>query len=277
MTLDGNMIASGHFDGALRFWDVRSGREARTMKGLHEQQICSVAVGHLGGESWLRLGSDACAASCITLIGVSHRWPVTRSATSAVRRDAAQSRVGNGPQFVVPYLRFGVLVAILVVQPRLKHSVCIASSIGLEPSARHFAGRQAKQVLPQGWSKPPLHLLLAYQPQLAFETCDRLSITFAAQLTLVRSGCVAARDAGDVRPGQRGARGGPAHLRGARNAAGAGLCGRRGVDQRLFGPRRAPRGGRCWVRIRVTNQGSGFRVGMSTTCRSGSAAPPLVR
>ena len=50
MTLDGNLIASGHFDGALRFWDVRSGREARTVKGLHEQQICSVAVGHLGGE-----------------------------------------------------------------------------------------------------------------------------------------------------------------------------------------------------------------------------------
>ena len=51
MTLDGNLIASGHFDGALRFWDVRSGREARVLKGLHEQQICSVAVGLLGGES----------------------------------------------------------------------------------------------------------------------------------------------------------------------------------------------------------------------------------
>ena len=51
MTLDGNLIASGHFDGALRFWDVRSGREARTIRGLHEQQICSVAVGLLGGET----------------------------------------------------------------------------------------------------------------------------------------------------------------------------------------------------------------------------------
>ena len=50
LTLDGGLIASGHFDGSLRFWDMRSGRLAREVKQLHDHQICSVAAGLLGGE-----------------------------------------------------------------------------------------------------------------------------------------------------------------------------------------------------------------------------------
>lgn len=49
ITADGSLIASGHFDGALRFWDVRSGRQAHEVAGLHSQQITSVEMGASGG------------------------------------------------------------------------------------------------------------------------------------------------------------------------------------------------------------------------------------
>ncbi len=39
------MVVSGHFDGTLRFWDLRSARLANEVTGLHTQQITSVAVG----------------------------------------------------------------------------------------------------------------------------------------------------------------------------------------------------------------------------------------
>jgi hypothetical protein len=38
-------LPAGHFDGALRFWDMRSGRQAHEVAGLHAQQITSVAAG----------------------------------------------------------------------------------------------------------------------------------------------------------------------------------------------------------------------------------------
>ena len=79
MTLDGNLIASGHFDGALRFWDVRSGREARTIRGLHEQQICSVAVGLLGGEC----------------CGTSNGFSIDRTSMSVPPRSYGDPRSGN--------------------------------------------------------------------------------------------------------------------------------------------------------------------------------------
>ena len=49
LTPDGATIVSGHFDGALRFWDRRSGRQAHEIAGLHSQQITSAAVGLSGG------------------------------------------------------------------------------------------------------------------------------------------------------------------------------------------------------------------------------------
>lgn len=49
LTLDGNTIVSGHFDGTLRFWDLRSGRQAHEVAGLHSQPITSVAAGLSGG------------------------------------------------------------------------------------------------------------------------------------------------------------------------------------------------------------------------------------
>lgn len=56
LTLDGSTIASGHFDGALRFWDLRSARLAYEMAGLHSQ-VSSVAVGMTTGLV-LTLGKD---------------------------------------------------------------------------------------------------------------------------------------------------------------------------------------------------------------------------
>ena len=45
ISADGALIASGHFDGTLRFWDLRSGRQAHEVAGLHSQQITSVSMG----------------------------------------------------------------------------------------------------------------------------------------------------------------------------------------------------------------------------------------
>ena len=45
------MVVSGHFDGTLRFWDLRSARLANEVTGLHTQQITSVAVGLRTGEN----------------------------------------------------------------------------------------------------------------------------------------------------------------------------------------------------------------------------------
>lgn len=47
--LEGSMVASGHFDGTLRFWDFREQRLANEVAGLHTQQICSVSVGRRSG------------------------------------------------------------------------------------------------------------------------------------------------------------------------------------------------------------------------------------
>lgn len=57
LTSDGTLIASGHFDGTLRFWDVRSGKQAHDVAGLHSQQITSVSMG-LGGNLVLTCGKD---------------------------------------------------------------------------------------------------------------------------------------------------------------------------------------------------------------------------
>lgn len=47
--MDATMIVSGHFDGTLRFWDLRSGKLSNEVTGLHTQQITSVAVGNRSG------------------------------------------------------------------------------------------------------------------------------------------------------------------------------------------------------------------------------------
>ena len=49
---------TGHFDGGLRMWDVRSGKRIVEEAGLHDSKaggICSVAAGSLGGECSYRL------------------------------------------------------------------------------------------------------------------------------------------------------------------------------------------------------------------------------
>lgn len=51
VTADGTMVVSGHFDGTLRFWDLRSARLANEVTGLHTQQITSVAVGLRSGKN----------------------------------------------------------------------------------------------------------------------------------------------------------------------------------------------------------------------------------
>lgn len=45
LTGDGSLVASGHFDGTLRFWDMRTGKQSHEVAGLHSQQITSVTVG----------------------------------------------------------------------------------------------------------------------------------------------------------------------------------------------------------------------------------------
>lgn len=52
-TLDGTLVASGHYDGTLRFWDFRMQRLANEVAGLHTTQICSVCVGRQSGEQML--------------------------------------------------------------------------------------------------------------------------------------------------------------------------------------------------------------------------------
>lgn len=49
-TRDEHIICSGHFDGTLRFWDLRNGKMANEVTGLHTQQICSVQIGTQSGE-----------------------------------------------------------------------------------------------------------------------------------------------------------------------------------------------------------------------------------
>mmetsp|Transcript_7337 Transcript_7337/g.20708 ORF Transcript_7337/g.20708 Transcript_7337/m.20708 type:complete len:592 (-) Transcript_7337:106-1881(-) len=43
-TMDGQIVISGHFDGVLRFWDLRSGKPVNEVTGLHGHQISSVSV-----------------------------------------------------------------------------------------------------------------------------------------------------------------------------------------------------------------------------------------
>ncbi|DBA83439.1 hypothetical protein WJX79_006327 [Trebouxia sp. C0005] len=56
-TRDEHLICSGHFDGTLRFWDIRNGKMANEVTGLHTQQICSVQIGTRDG-TVLTCGKD---------------------------------------------------------------------------------------------------------------------------------------------------------------------------------------------------------------------------
>lgn len=65
ITQDGAMVVSGHFDGKLRFWDLRSARATPSCEvvGLHSGQITSVAAGLAGGalrplEFWACRGGE---------------------------------------------------------------------------------------------------------------------------------------------------------------------------------------------------------------------------
>lgn len=50
LTLDANLIASGHYDGSMRLWDCRCGRLAHEVASLHPRaQICGLSMGGLGG------------------------------------------------------------------------------------------------------------------------------------------------------------------------------------------------------------------------------------
>ena len=59
-TRDEHLICSGHFDGTLRFWDIRSGKMANEVTGLHTQQICSVQIGTRDGKNPL------CMHACLS-------------------------------------------------------------------------------------------------------------------------------------------------------------------------------------------------------------------
>lgn len=57
ITTDGSLVASGHFDGTLRFWDLRTGRVAHEVAGLHSPHggITSVDTGSrwAGAGAWV--------------------------------------------------------------------------------------------------------------------------------------------------------------------------------------------------------------------------------
>lgn len=59
-THGGALVASGHFDGTLRFWDFRMKKLTHEVTGLHTQ-ICSVAVGR-------RTGKDGRYGGCANII-----------------------------------------------------------------------------------------------------------------------------------------------------------------------------------------------------------------
>ena len=61
VSLDGGLAVSGHFDGTLRFWDLRTGKVANEVAGLHTQQITSVAVGLAAGSA---RAAGACCLTC---------------------------------------------------------------------------------------------------------------------------------------------------------------------------------------------------------------------
>lgn len=48
--MDANMIASGHRDGTLRFWDARTGGLVSEVAGLHTSEICSLSAGLHSGQ-----------------------------------------------------------------------------------------------------------------------------------------------------------------------------------------------------------------------------------
>ena len=62
LTMDGTMAVSGHFDGTLRFWDLRSAKLANEVTGLHTQQITSVSIGIRSGKlhAFCTSGSQGC-------------------------------------------------------------------------------------------------------------------------------------------------------------------------------------------------------------------------
>lgn len=86
--LDGAALVSGHWDGALRFWDLRSGRVAHEVTGLHVGQICSVSIGRRTG-GCLQERRRLCAGAVLH----SHGWRV-RSRGCTWGRSARQALCG---------------------------------------------------------------------------------------------------------------------------------------------------------------------------------------
>lgn len=81
-TRDEHIICSGHFDGTLRFWDIRSGKMANEVTGLHTQQICSIQVG-------IRNGVFSSSA-------VVHTCPLMRVFTNVSSDSVGQGRAKQG-------------------------------------------------------------------------------------------------------------------------------------------------------------------------------------
>ncbi len=68
ITTDGSLVASGHFDGTLRFWDLRTGRVAHEVAGLHSPHggITSVDT----GSRWEKdVYSGECVAGRVAWLG----------------------------------------------------------------------------------------------------------------------------------------------------------------------------------------------------------------
>jgi len=82
-TIDAAIICSGHYDGALRFWDARTGKLATEVTGVHTQPVTGVSLSPLGG-SILSAGRD----NLIQLVDV-RTFEVRKTLRSAGLRVAA--------------------------------------------------------------------------------------------------------------------------------------------------------------------------------------------
>ena len=77
---DGTLVASGHHDGTLRFWDFRMKKLANEVAGLHTREICSVAIGRRTG---IPCPCSACTLSAMAINVSVHLYSKGRSSASS--------------------------------------------------------------------------------------------------------------------------------------------------------------------------------------------------
>lgn len=70
--MDSSIAVTGHLDGGIRFWDVRTGDRTADISGLHEGAVTSVQFHPTDTSKVLTNGMD----SCIKLVDVRTASPI---------------------------------------------------------------------------------------------------------------------------------------------------------------------------------------------------------